>query len=786
MTQVNCHLDKLLDILSNSVKEGKAKPAIVIGAGASFPYPTAERLRTDLAISIANAIGPNSVYHRIGPNSVGEGETSILEKELVSICNAPYMTLENLFFVAEQFVDNFGEHDFFKPNEIIRKFLSGFESTPGNLAVALLRKQSLIGPIVTSNFDDLLVRTFNGLNLPYSVKSSDQLTDPNYEGALTVSDLDIIPFHGTLATPDIAKNEVRKGRIAKYTSPDTLIARGLMRPFRPEMNDYLTSLFLDTAISGREIVFFGYSGQDIFDLNITLGSLKDKVDLSKIHWISFAPSNTLKPKNLDHNNLMDISNFAKSLECNYWQGDFAHEVFVKLAGFIPNSDKLSLLELDNVGGEIRNLQEHQFDGSNLFKNALNFQPDALHPAIDKLVARLLSGFVGAWAVTEHYSLESYGFGQHEIRALGRPHVCNLSMGVSHPICIDFLGMDVGPFVEAQELYWKEKTELKKKASFTDEESLDNYLSRLFPESRDAFIDLQRKSERQFELLKNGDYTNSGQLELGMFQVLKIITLDYLGLMELSAATLPGAGKCEEKLRNRAICLFQEAARSAKEIRVFLNREEKVFDDAKAIKDMVPYLIWGTIVDENAARAISDSQIGPKLSKFLEVVEKRKNLIKTAKENQLDEEATYMLPQAILRCTEAVKAYYDCSKNDALPKSADQSDPHHQTAMRLLHQAKEFRQELAVASALRNRRTATVYDCEIIEALSLGDFGKIPDVVESLIKHYHPNTGINWLAREDIKKFNLGILERLKSASEAHNSQHLNDAYLALQNALEPE
>lgn len=774
MVQVNDDLSNLIEVLD---RNGGAKPAIVMGAGASFPYPTADKLRTDLATSLFYSINSSSKY---AYKTLGNMDRDhYFCRELIGLCNSHYMTLENLFFVFEQFIDNFDETGFFQPDEIIKKFLSGYLSSPGNLTIASLRSKGVVGPIVTSNFDDLLVHSMNALGLPYRIKTSEQFSDPNYPDAMIITDFDVVPFHGTLVSKRIASADLATQFVSKYTSPDTLVARGLMRPFTPEMNDYLTSLFLSTIEDERPIVFYGYRGEDLYDLNMLLGSLKSKIDLTKLHWISYSPNQNRST--IDHLQLRDISQFAKSLNCNYWRGDFAADT-QSVSGLNEIDDAILLnLEMRRDNGRIENMKKYTSNTEKLFEAV---QGDAdFQRGRDRLISRLLSGFTGAWAATEHYSLESYGFGQSEIQALGRPKKTNEALGVDVPTCIDFLGIDVGQFVDAQNSYWLEKENLKGKRHFADFEGADTYVRHLFENSNVAFLYLRSVVAEAASQLRNELPESVKEVEYGILCIFEVIALDYLGLMELSAALICGDEAREKLHRQRASDYFDNAGKIAVSVRRDLERNEDKFPNEKALKDMVPYLIWTVIVSENAARATDEKDTVQKISQLFDAAEIRENLIRTARENGLDAEATYMLPQAILRCTEAVKTFYACSRPDQVPTSINNKSGTYKMVQILLGKAQQFRAEYTSTSALRNRRTATVFDCEVIVAISESKFSEVPEIIDRLIEHYVNARGVNWLERKDIRGFVGGVLERLQKACDVYGDEYIISAAEKLKEAL---
>src|SRR5262249_5997299 len=115
----------------------------------------------------------------------------------------------------------------------------------GVAAICALKRQGLVGPILTPNFDTLLYDAFKQNNIRFTLLTRHQRSD--FHPARHPADTDIFAYHGTLYDYDLGSES--------YTRPATIFSRGLLRPFEEPEERYLLDV-----LTSRTVVFFGYSG----------------------------------------------------------------------------------------------------------------------------------------------------------------------------------------------------------------------------------------------------------------------------------------------------------------------------------------------------------------------------------------------------------------------------------------------------------------------------------------------------------------------------------------------
>ena len=646
-------------------------PAIfVIGAGASYPYPGANQIKKWVVESALRACRAEESIDFIRL-------ANVLLDDREGLLWHNYLTLETLFFLCQYALDPPGEDSqYFRPEETIRTVVTGLTSSPGNLAVAYLRKLGHVGTILTSNFDDLLCRTLDQLACPYRL-----LTDAQFEKiqgrALIPSDEHILTFHGTLVRSEDTKYDRREAweTNKKLTHPRTLLARGLMRPFTPEVKKYVEAVL--RLSQDRDVVFFGYSGSDFYDMNLVLRSVHNanKLRLDNIHWISFDGEKG------------SLSGFAREFGCRYYKGDFAQTLLDQL--------HLGARELASVGirtsltGPPHQAVRYETDIRPAPTSKDLFLDQALDEEFRKRVSHFLryleSGFAGAWAVTEHYSLESYGFSQLEIKELG---------GLGED-AIDFLGVNVRGYLDAQERYWEQnpgsRDRARKLAETEPSKPPGEVVNEVFPGLQQTFRALYDATVACLPRLKSDGSVLPA--ELAMVHVLGSIALDYQGLM-FNIVRDAKSGEEQRVAAREAVAYFEAAAQYARKAREILGRD--ALAEEKAIRDLVPYLTWTLIAEENRARALPEIDIEQKLKAFEACIKRRRGIIESAEGAGLHEEAIYLRPQQVLRCTEALKLSYGCSRAGDLPI---RQPPDLGQAATFLHMAYEERDSYEKKSAI---------------------------------------------------------------------------------------
>jgi hypothetical protein len=736
------HYENVAQLVDRLLRRSHQRPAVfVIGAGASYPYPGAYQIKKRIVESALRTC-----------HSVESTEFERLQKALLNerkgVVWENYLTLETLFFLCQYALDPPGsDSEYFKPEPIIHRFLTGLPSSPGNLAVAYLRKLGHVGQVLTSNFDNLLCRTLDELEHPYRLLTDAQFEAPQGRGLSPLED-HLLAFHGTMVRPEDAKCDRREAWEShkKLTHPRTLLARGLMRPFTPEVRQYVEAVL--RLSQDRDVVFFGYSGSDFYDLNLVLRTVQSakKLRLDNIHWISFDGKQE------------SLSSFARELKCRYYKGDFARALLDEL--------RLDGKELARLGIRLRFVesarQESRYEieadfapaDDNLFLSHTSdeeFRRRASH-----FLRYLESGFAGAWAVTEHYSLESYGFSQLEIRALG-------GLGKDS---IDFLGVNARGYLDAQERYWEQNPGSRDRASkLIDSDpsiSPQAIVDHVFPGLREIFQSLYEATVACLSSLER-----SGSVlpaELAMIHVLTSITLDYQGLM-FNIVRETSSGERQQEAARQAVALFEAAVQNTRTAREILSRD--TMPEEKALRDLVPYLTWTLIAEENRARALPDTDMEQKLSAFEACIKRRRDIIERAEKAGLREEAIYLLPQTVLRCTEAFKVLYGCSRAQDLPTRQDLDGSQAATFLQIAY---EMRTKYEEKSAIPNHRFVTIFDCEIIDALHKRNFDKLSRIMEELFQ----SVPVAWHTVPRFPQFLGDVRKRLEAAVNYYGCQRIRE------------
>ena len=684
-------LDNTVPDLLRRVQASGRSAVIIVGAGASFPYPTAHDVKARLVAALLDVLPTASAF----------------KTELDQRIREPFLTLELLVQLFQQVLGRA-----FDVGAVAATMLSGLEVSQGSLAIGLLREAGLVGPIVTTNFDSLIMSTLTALSLDFKVKTDLQFRELAGSGprSRVPSELDVVCLHGTLAQAPAGET---------YTTPTTFNARGLMRPFRVETAEYLEELLklaTDRAAGGqaRPIILFGYSGNDHYDINPILAQFRDRIVPGGLHWIV-------------HEGREDgISNFAGSLTPTFYDCNFAEEVL----SFLVPRRPAGAAPLPTVTGAYTS-KPFRISPS----RRANFEVQAF-----RLINRIRSRAMAAWAVTEHYTLESYGFEQSQIAALGRP----MSSAGAGGAPIFFSGIDVTRLIDAQEAYWAENIPdgmASRWAGIPAGSPVSKQIGDLFPRSSELFRQLLFDVEAR---LRDNGVTSLAALafptvldvdELAMLLTFQAIACDYLGLMANKVRTLTGSPAECQVASDLACGLFSLTTSLARTARMMDG--SALASDSRAVRVANPALIWEYIGRENHARALRDDvavsarQIAHKARSLYRTGAARQGLV--ARLGDSSDEALYFLPQIAIQQSQAVKVAYRCSGIVDVP-SRDVSSSLKATALRALNAAEQCFKSFQRASALVNYRFATVFDCRGIVAVAERDFDALPDIAAAA-NHY---------------------------------------------------
>jgi SIR2-like domain len=244
----------LWQVSASGVVSGRGSglaPAVLLGAGASVPYlPVADALKREI-LRFALAL-------------VGAEERL---DELAARASQPHVTLE--VFCSMLYYRCGGR---FQPNELWTALCAGVPASPLVRAVAGLRVAGEVGPILTTNFDQMVVDALTGYG---QMADRDFRVVTAWQAAEAVhsTERDVCALHGTIY-------EVGSGT---YAPPLTSLARGLARPLTPDMRRYLMAV-----LGGpRPVLVLGYSGQDHYDISPVLHELRRAARLRQWLWVCY-------------------------------------------------------------------------------------------------------------------------------------------------------------------------------------------------------------------------------------------------------------------------------------------------------------------------------------------------------------------------------------------------------------------------------------------------------------------------------------------------------------------
>ncbi len=226
-------------------------PAVLMGAGASMPHlPVADALKLEILTHLVRGVA---------------GTARELD-ELTARSMQPHITLE--LFCSMLCYRCAGQ---FRPIELWDELCSDVPVNSLARSVGALFRAGLVGPILTTNFDQMIPDALEAEGLEAG-RDFRMVTDWQLgQQPEQVGDSDVCALHGTV---------YRLGDKV-FAPPLTAMARGLARPFSPGMRRYLHRLFG----SGRPVLVIGYSGQDHYDLNPVLHELHGTAPDSLRNWL---------------------------------------------------------------------------------------------------------------------------------------------------------------------------------------------------------------------------------------------------------------------------------------------------------------------------------------------------------------------------------------------------------------------------------------------------------------------------------------------------------------------
>ncbi len=698
----------LVDLLLRRRDCGAARSIFIVGAGVSAgAIDAADTFKSSLVREMVLRAGMDPQDEAFKPLAAN----NYTERKIPS-----YLTLELLMYFFEYIIDGIEKEECtsrnaFDVQAIIEQRMPSFGYTEANHALAILRHEGVIGPILTANFDTLLYDALEAIETPYILRTNTSFVkgsetfakDPS---ALTPTEADIVAFHGTLAA------ERGGGGLDR---PGTVVARGLMRPFETGMSEYLRALLRDALDQQRPVVMLGYSGSDHYDMNVFLRDFMETQPDghhlgSLIRLVRHSPGDKKAFSQFVYDYLLP-------------NGAVIHESERKFAATVVQS-----LGADpaTMKSKLETLRQRRYPRS--YRNVTPWATLLAGVPMDaarKAVRMLARGFPGAWAITEHYTLESFGFDQTQIDALA---------GFQDPV--RFLGLDIGLFNKAQETYWSQrKIEQKLFREYTRNHanpgaqsavriSLGSREGGIVPALRACF---QLCDQLDAAIAHDGPFAaECAPEELAMAAIFRAIATDYEGLLYQYLARSIDDRQLRRDLLALARARFNQCRLHVQTAEARLGMPEPGIGEQSGaiLRDMVPYALWHMVASENAARVMPGDDIPAKLERLHACVKHRRRLVEKTKFHTPFERVA-MLPQMSLRLTEAIKLALLWEVTDPDERRALSSDPRnaHRLAMAkdLLAESEEVFEEYGRQSSLRNYRFIAHFECRIAFSIISGSY-----------------------------------------------------------------
>jgi len=361
-------VDDLARLLDEGRQFPERRPVLLLGAGASYNHLPVVTGLMELMV--------RWLFSRVSNNS--EARTY----RVLSRLEQPHITLEVL---CSLFRYRSGRRKGGRPRfdvaQFWRELCAGAGYNTFSRSLAVLSREGLLGPILTSNFDEMLADAYHhadpSVKFQYTTTASLEENQRVPEGVQ-----EIIAFHGTihrLETDDLTA--------AEHSPPTSALARGLATPFQSVLRTALRT----PLTSDAPIIVIGYRGGDHFDMNPLIEAIGTGERYpSKWYWVSH---------NADPSN--NFSRFIqKRFSARFVHAD-PHELFP--AYF---RDRLGI---DPISARPEHAWEDRIDCA--FEAAYSMNEDFQIPesVYEAIISDLEHNLPGAWVVLEHYYLFSNSF-----------------------------------------------------------------------------------------------------------------------------------------------------------------------------------------------------------------------------------------------------------------------------------------------------------------------------------------------------------------------------------------
>ncbi|MDN4503192.1 SIR2 family protein [Alteromonadaceae bacterium BrNp21-10] len=643
--------------ISKCARESNHKPALIIGAGAVTFLPTSRAIKKAI-INWLLDLTPDA-------------EKKLNISEVIARINDNRLTLEMLFSLLSYRLGD----KYFDPQETWKMFVNvNTDKLPlTSLQIASLRKNGKVGPILTTNFDQSLVYSFEKLGIKYNLKTTESIQNggSSFE---SINEDDLVILHGTLVKKsetnlDMLKEEYKND----YESPTTIVARKLARPFPPKTAKYIKNL-----IQYRNTYFVGYSGYDQYDMNLLLSELfNDEESVNSKngdvfgYWVSRRRENPQDSFSPFVKNIIFSDNITHSvISC-----DFSYSL--KKEAELELVKKYAVDTDHNDRAPIQNIFE-----TTPVESIINILKD-IEYGLDRI-----------WSVTEHYYLVSLGYSNDIVSKFSGLYE---SEGKELNY---YFGFDITRLVNTHNEYWNKR--------FISPKSVEK-----------SFISIVEDIDR----IINDTSINLRNIDKSIFTLCKAMSKDYLGLLYMNRKD---SNKCLEK----STAYFKEVIADCNYSDALAETNSLDKTEVKLLNQLVPTDMWRLIANDNLARIAIQNSDANALGLYISIISNRKKYIDEGKDDF--EIAHY--PQLALRCSEITKYLYGVKNNSDLPKLPASRSSQNQIND-FISTAESAYEKFSSLSSLKNYRFITLYDIKIMNAMVKGDKNLVAVELESLIKNY---------------------------------------------------
>lgn len=339
--------------------------------------PTVDKIKTALIdYLLENSSIPGN---KVPPNNPSNHP---LRDTLCKQVEKPHLTLELLcsLFAYRSGVAN--KKPRFNAARLWQEICKDAECSVVAFCLAALAEKGEIGPILTSNFDCMLYDAMSGLGVESQIVTDRSLRSNS--PAPKRDSMVVVAFHGTTYGIDPDNLDA-----SEHSPPTSALARGLARPLSSELSNFINACLAEA--NDRPIICIGYSGNDHYDMNPLLSSLKAPTT-ERLFWLSY------------RGNPEDFSPFVRDTFADRLFAGSADQLLMAYCNARLPSRRTVVKELNE------RLSQGGHDQS--WRSKLNAALASFAiPAdrCDTLVSDIRCNLPGVFAVLEHYYLYSSAY-----------------------------------------------------------------------------------------------------------------------------------------------------------------------------------------------------------------------------------------------------------------------------------------------------------------------------------------------------------------------------------------